>query len=267
MDDIPEKVNGVLKEYFDLFESKLPNLLEGYYVYGSVALGAFNYGLSDIDFIAVVKREVTEIDINILKEIHINIKYKFPETDLMGLYVMKNDLKAQHENKKTCPCFIDGVYKGLEKFEKNSIDAYQLKKYGRTIKGQAIENFDYTVNWDILIYNMRDNINTYWVNWKDDRRKFPSIKYISLFVSLEMIEWGVLGVSRLYYTFKEKDMTSKVGAGEYALQAVPKRWHKIINEAMRLRKGNKKSYYKSVFERRKDALAYIEFIIQESNRF
>ena len=47
-----------------------------------------------------------------------------------------------------------------------------------------------------------------------------------------------------------------------------KKWHKIINEAMRLRTDNKKSYYKSVFERRNDALDYIDyidFIIQESN--
>jgi hypothetical protein len=82
-----------------------------------------------------------------------------------------------------------------------------------------------------------------------------------------MIEWGVLGVSRLYYTFKEKDMTSKVGAGEYALKNVPQEWHKIINESMRLRKGNKKSYYNSIVKRRNDALKYIDYIIQESNKF
>ena len=221
--------------------------------------------LSDIDFIAAVKRNVTETDINILKEIHRDIKKKFPKTDLMGLYVMKNDLETLHENMKTCPSFIDGVYKGLKKFEKNSIDAYQLKRYGITIKGQNIEELDYTVNWDILICNMRDNLNTYWLGWMNDCKKFASRKYIGLYISLGMIEWVVLGVSRLYYTFKERDMTSKVGAGEYALRTVPQKWHKIINEAMRLRKVNKKFYYKSIFERRKDILDYVEFIIQESN--
>lgn len=265
MSSIPEGVNTILKAYFDLVESKLPNLLEGYYIYGSISLGAFHYGLSDIDFIAVVKRKVTESDIEILKEIHRNIKKKFPKTDLMGLYVMENDLQLEYENEKSCPCFIDGIYKGLKKFEKNSIDAFQLKKYGITVKGQGIENFDFTVEWDILTYNMRDNLNTYWLNWMNDCKKLTSIKYIGLFVSLGMIEWGVLGVSRLYYTFKELDMTSKVGAGEYALQTVPQRWHRIINESMRLRKNNKKSYYKSVFERRKDVLEYIDFIRKENN--
>ncbi|MDZ7543792.1 DUF4111 domain-containing protein, partial [Clostridium perfringens] len=117
----------------------------------------------------------------------------------------------------------------------------------------------------ILIDEMRNNHNTYWINWINDCRKLTSMKYIGLLVSLNMIEWGVLGISRLYYSFKERDITSKIGAGEYALQNVPERWHKIINESMRLRKGNKKSYYNSIFERRNDALIYINYIIQESN--
>lgn len=263
--EVPEKVSEILKEYFAIFESKLPNLIESYYIYGSVSLGSFNYGLSDIDFIAVVKRKVTVEDISILKEIHKYIKKKFHKTDLMGMYVMKRDLQAQHKNEESSPCFIDGIYNGLKKFDKNSIDAYQLKKYGLTIKGQRIENFDYTVNWDILIQNMRHNLNTYWLNWKCGCERFPSIRFIGLFINLGLVEWCVLGVSRQYYTFKERDMTSKVGSGEYALQTVPQRWHKIINESMRLRKGNTKSYYKSIFERRRDALRYIEYIIEESN--
>ncbi|MDZ4907347.1 aminoglycoside adenylyltransferase domain-containing protein, partial [Clostridium perfringens] len=128
--------------------------------------------------------------------------------------------------------FNDGKFQGFKSFDRNSIDAYQLKKYGITIKGQVIRDFNYEVNFDILIDEMRNNLNTYWINWINDCRKLTSMKYIGLFVSLNMIEWGVLGISRLYYTFKERDITSKIGAGEYALQNVPERWHKIINESM-----------------------------------
>jgi hypothetical protein len=113
---------------------------------------------------------------------------------------------------------------------------------------------------------MKENINTYWQNWVNACRRFPSMRYISIYISLKTIEWGVLGISRLYFTFLEMDITSKVGAGEYALRTVPQRWHKIIKEAMRLRKNNKKSYYNSVFKRRRDALGYIDYIIQESNK-
>ena len=125
---------------------------------------------------------------------------------------------------------------------------------------------DISVNWDTILSNMGDNLNSYWLSWVNDCKKFSTIKYLNLYVSLRSIEWGILGVSRLYYTFKEKDITSKVGAGEYVLEAVPKRWHKIINESMRLRTDHKKSYYKSIFTRRKDAIDYMEFMIQECNK-
>ncbi|MGE5631052.1 MAG: aminoglycoside adenylyltransferase domain-containing protein [Caulobacteraceae bacterium] len=265
MNNIPEKVNEVLKQYFNLIESKLPGLLEGYYLYGSSSLKAFKDEFSDIDFIAVISRKATEADIDVLKEIHSDMQKKYPKPILDGMYITKDDIESLNKCESSCLRFNDGKFLGFKKFDRNSIDAYQLKKYGITIKGQDIKNYNYEVNWDILISNMRDNLNTYWLNWVNGCRRFPSIKYLGLFISLGMIEWGVLGISRLYYTFSEGDMTSKVGAGEYALRTVPQKWHRIINESMRLRKGIGKSYYRSIFERRNDALDYIEFIIQESN--
>jgi hypothetical protein len=265
MNQIPQKVTELLNTYFVLLDSRLPGFLEGFYIFGSVSLGAFAYGLSDVDFIAVVQRKVTDTDITVLKQVHKQMKRQFPKTDLMGVYLTRSDLSSQNKNEKTCPCFIDGKFKGLERFKKNSIDAWQLKRYGITVRGPGIGTYDYTVDWDVLIHNMRDNLNTYWLRWKNSCEKFPSLRFAGLFFSLKMIEWGVLGVSRLYYTFREKDMTSKVGAGEYVLQTVPERWHKIIHESLRLRKGIKKTYYASVFERRRDALGYIDFIMQESN--
>lgn len=262
---IPEKAKQIIDEHIILIESNLPNFLESYYVYGSVSLGAFDYGKSDIDFLVVVSRKVSEADVNVLKGIHNDLQRNFPNTILDGTYAMKEDIESLDKRENSSLRFNDGKFQGFKKFDRNSIDAYQLKKYGITIKGLEIENLDFTVNWGTLIHNMRENLNTYWVNWINDCTKFYSLKFIGLFISIKMIEWGVLGVSRLFYTFKEGDMTSKVGAGEYALRTVPQKWHKIINESMRLRKGIKKSYYNSIFERRNDALAYINYIIQESN--
>jgi hypothetical protein len=266
MKNLPDKVKEIIDEHIKIVEAYLPNFLESYYVYGSVSLGAFHYNKSDIDFIVVIRRKATETDISILKKIHGELHKKFHKTNLDGMYLLNEDV-ASLKNKSEISClrFNDGGFKGFEKFDRNSIDAFQLLKHGITVKGQDIKKFDYTVDFDILISKMRDNLNTYWLNWLNDCRRFPSIKYLGLFVSENLIEWGVLGVSRQYYTFMEADITSKVKAGEYALQKVPQKWHKIIKESMRLRKDNTKSYYNSIFERRNDALDYINFIIQESN--
>ncbi|ADL50071.1 aminoglycoside adenylyltransferase domain-containing protein [Clostridium cellulovorans] len=263
---IPEEAKEIINNNIESLEAVLPDFLESYHIYGSISLGAFNTKESDIDFIAITKRKAMEKDIDILKNLHINIKKKFPKKSLDGMYLFKDDIEAL--NKKDSPClrFNDGNFEGIVPFLRDSIDAFQLKKYGINIKGQSAKSLDYSVNFNILINNMYENLNTYWLNWMNKCKKFPSMDYINLLVNLKEIEWGVLGVSRLYYTFLEKDMTSKVGAGEYALKVFPQRWHKIINESMRLRKGVKTSYYSSLLQRRNDAIAYMDFVIGESNK-
>ena len=260
MVNIPDKVNKVLSTYFDQVNEQLPSFLDGYYLFGSSSLEAFQEHNSDIDFIAVVKKEVQESELHFLKEIHQEIHKQFPDAILDGLYVQHENLTAKPSN-TLCLRFNDGEFQGFQKFDPNSIDAYQLKKYGITIKGKRIQEYDFEVDWDVLLKNMQENLNSYWVKWMNGSRNVSSED-----VRLEDIEWGVLGVTRLYFTFMEQDITSKVGAGEYALKHVPERWHRIIHEAMRLRKNNHISQYRSHIERYQDALDYLDFMIRECNK-
>ncbi|MGD8189340.1 aminoglycoside adenylyltransferase domain-containing protein [Brevibacillus ginsengisoli] len=263
---LPDQVKDILDVYFNRFQSNFPDLLEAFHLYGSVSLGAFIEGLSDIDFVAVVQRNLSEADLAILKQIHREIQRKYPRTSLDGIYITKEAIEGLNiEAARSCLYFNDGKFRGVKEFHQNSIDAYQLKNFGIPIIGMEPQKYNFLIDWDLLIHHMWNNLNTYWVHWKNKCEGPLSIQYVGLYLSPHMIEWGVLGVSRLFYSFKENGITSKVGAGEYALQNVPERWHKIIHESMRLRKGMSKSYYSSIFDRRNDALAYMEYLIQESN--
>lgn len=262
MRSIPKNINGILDELIEEIEPALPGFLQDFYIYGSLSLGAFQNGFSDIDFIALINQHPKDDELKKLKDIHKNMQRKFSHTILDGYYLVKEEIEA--ENNRVIPShyFSEGTFKGKRSFSKDSIDAFQLKKYGIIIKGQRV---DYSVDFDIVLKNQKDNINTYWQNWLDGCKRFPSINYFGSYVSIRSIEWGVLGVTRLCYTIREKDMTSKVGAGEYALGTVPEKWHKIIQEAIRFRKGEKQSLYRSVRKRRADALAYMEYVIGECN--
>ncbi len=46
------------------------NCIDAHYIYGSVSQREFHIDISDNDFIAIITRKATEIDINILKKIH-----------------------------------------------------------------------------------------------------------------------------------------------------------------------------------------------------
>ncbi|WP_156774239.1 hypothetical protein [Fictibacillus arsenicus] len=59
--------------------------------------------------------------------------------------------------------------------------------------------------------NLVDNINSYWMNWTKRCESVTSLQFPGLFVSGSMIEWGVLGVTRIYYSIKEEDSSQKWG--------------------------------------------------------
>ncbi|MED1863816.1 DUF4111 domain-containing protein [Fictibacillus nanhaiensis] len=262
---IPEEVKEVLNSYFEKIEKKLPDKLESLYLFGSVSIGAYQEVLSDIDFYAVIKEKLTQSDVEKLKEIHHEMRKEYPKPSLDGMYLTREDLESENNGNSSCPYFNEGKLQSYRTFHYNWIDAYQLQTYGIVVKGLPIETYNLSVDWTKLKSNLVENINGYWLNWVKNCERFPSLQYIALYMSGSMIEWGVLGVTRLYYSSKEKDITSKVGAGEYALRTVPEEYHQIIREALRIRSGNKFSHYSSMRKRRNDALNYMKYIIKECN--
>ncbi|MBH0160466.1 nucleotidyltransferase domain-containing protein [Fictibacillus sp. 26RED30] len=262
---IPKEVKEVLNSYFKKIEKKLPNKLESLYLFGSVSIGAYREGLSDIDFYGVTKEKLTQSDVEKLKEIHHEMRKEHAKPSLDGMYLTREDLESENNRNCSCPYFNKGKLQSYRPFHRNWIDAYQLQTYGIVVYGLPIETYNLSVDWTELKSNLVENINGYWLNWVRNCERFPSLQYIGLYMSGNMIEWGVLGVTRLYYSLREKDITSKAGAGEYALQTVPEEFHQIIREALRIRNGNKFSRYGSMRKRRNDALNYMKYIIRECN--
>lgn len=78
--------------------------------------------------------------------------------------------------------------------------------------------------------------------------------------------WSVLGVSRLHYTLRTGEITLKSGAGQYALETFRARWHKIIQECLRIRGGqDEPSLYRTPFARRRDAYDYMDMVISHAH--
>jgi hypothetical protein len=77
--------------------------------------------------------------------------------------------------------------------------------------------------------------------------------------------WGVLGVSRLHYTLATGEITSKEGAGLHARRTCSARWHRIIDECLRIRRGDRgRSLYLNPLTRRRDALGFMAMGIDDA---
>ena len=67
---LPPPVQAVMQDYIGQVDGALPGLLAGVYLHGSVALGAYQHGLSDIDFITVASRTCEAHELAVLQAIH-----------------------------------------------------------------------------------------------------------------------------------------------------------------------------------------------------
>ncbi|MEH7087382.1 aminoglycoside adenylyltransferase domain-containing protein [Neobacillus drentensis] len=257
------RIQAILNEYITRMQQVLP--LQGLYIYGSIALGDYSLELSDIDFIAVTEARLNSDCIHHVEQVHRLIEKKYPKPNLNGIYVTGGDLGKLQDEIFPFPSYSDGKFTPAGYFECNMVTWYELKESGITILGPDARDLAYTVDWNQLISLMHENLNTYWQRWIVQSEKRLSLKSAALYLLSSEVEWGVLGITRLFYTFREHQITSKVRAGEYALQIVPERWHKILQEARRVRKGAKKSLYSSKWQRRSDTLDYMRYILQQAN--
>lgn len=260
-----QRAEEILNLFLEKVEQSLPGLLEGFYLYGSIVLNDFYPKKSDIDFIAISKKRLLAEEFKLLQKIHRAIQSKFPKPNLNGIYIRWEDLGKDKSEISPFPYFYNGkMYKGGY-FECNKVTWYELKYHGLVILGKPIKSLDFQLDEVAMVEEIQENLKTYWVKWQREHANWFFYKsYLLLFFEI-LVEWGVLGVARQYYTFQTKKITSKKAAGVFCLENTPSEFHEILKEAIRIREGKSKSIYSSIFKRRKAALAFMKYIIELKN--
>ncbi|NDI33173.1 aminoglycoside adenylyltransferase domain-containing protein [Chengkuizengella sediminis] len=132
--------------------------------------------------------------------------------------------------------------------------------------GPDIRTVNLNTETDQLISFVIKNMNHYWT--PRIQRIENSIEELIKLSTKEIdceIEWSVLGLLRQYYTLKEQDIISKLGAGEYAMQYFSGKWLNMIKEAVNIRTGQKEIFFHSEEERIKTAIDFSKYIISYCN--
>jgi hypothetical protein len=112
-----------------------------------------------------------------------------------------------------------------------------------------------------------DNLDMYWQRRVLDRGARLFTPYGLHGLTEWACEWCVTGVSRLHYTLATGAITSKEGAGIYALATFPARCRRVIEEALRIRRAAAgRSVYRSPLSRRRDVRAFTAMVIADAHR-
>jgi len=256
----------VVQNYLRAVDTELPWLVQGLYLVGSVALNDFRPGASDIDFVAVSATPPDERQLGTLERIHAGLADACPRPHFDGSYVTWDDLAADPNQAAPGPHVHEHKFSRASRGDLHPVTWHTLADHGTAVRGPRPG--------DIAIHTDRANLTTwthanladYWRPWWRRASRLSSPLGFSC-LSSRGPAWGVLGVSRLHYTLTTGRITSKRGAGEYALTRFDDAWQRITEECLRIRCGtSEKSLYRSPLERRAQALEFIDMAIHDAQQ-
>jgi hypothetical protein len=257
---LDRRVREILAALLDAADMAAPGLIEGFYPVGSVALADFRPHESDIDFMAVMAARPGAVVCDALHKAHVELQARQPRPHIEGVYVTWDDLRRDPDLAAPAPSWHAGRFQA-DSFALNPITWHTLAHHGIAVRGPAPVNLTIHTDPARLTAWTRHNLDVYWRPWHDRSARLFSRAGVAA-LGAWAPAWGVLSVSRLHYTLATGEITSKAGAGCYVLDTFPARWHRIIDECLRIRRGERgPSLYRNPLARRRDMLAYIDRVI------
>ncbi|GAB3208571.1 aminoglycoside adenylyltransferase domain-containing protein [Marinactinospora thermotolerans] len=245
-------------------DGEAPGLVEGLYLTGSVALDDYRPHVSDVDFVVVTARRLTDTDFDALRRVHSRMRSRFPRPQFNGIHVTWEDLDDDPAACGPLASVNAGRLRRKASADVNPVTWHVLAERGVTVRGPLPVELDMWNERDSLRDWSLGNLDEHWRRWRAKAGRLVTPRGLAALGSLAP-SWSVLSVSRLHFTLRTGEITSKSGAGRYALHAFPERWDRIVNECLRIRRGSRlPSLYQSALARRRAALDYIEMVLDDA---
>lgn len=222
MSKIPSEVKKLLQALKTELPKILGNDLFGLYVYGSLTYKAFNPATSDVDAVAVLKRDLNKRQLSKLRDFHHLLTTFGRRGDELELsYVNKHKFftpSLVYERRGNR--FIKVKY--WDTF--NPITWLNIRTSGFTLFGPKPLIWVPKVSRDHLEKALRKELEYY----RKMIKKRPKARL------WEQVYW-VLTLCRIMFTKHEGTLPSKEQAGKWALKNLHKQWHRMIRLSLKYR--------------------------------
>src|SRR6266851_7948114 len=268
---LPERVHRAVDEYLKAVDHALPGRIDGFYVVGSVALGDFQPGRSDVDFVALVTQPLTAGELHQLSRLQRRL-YVQSLVDAIphlrwplvcnGVFVESKDLKRSALQVTAVASHVAGKFTSSGGFDANPVTWLTLKRHGIRLRGPEPADLDvYHSDDEFRAWTLR-NLNSYWRHWAGDIKGAGLAAAKALL--LRYVAWGVQGTSRMHYTIATGDLASKTRATDYALDVFPD-WRPLLEEVRAYWLGTaRRSGYTSPLRRRRDMAEFVSCVIESA---
>jgi len=256
--------------YLRLADRLLPEKIAGFYLTGSVALGAYRPGRSDIDFVAVLDGDTSRAEVGRLRLLHaistastgwraVRDGQSVFSGTCNGVFVHSDDLSRPVSRIIPVASHCGETFSVGQAPTINPVDWKVLAEHGIAVRGPFPGSLGLLPEPELLRTWNRDNLESY---WRPLAERLLTVRRRSgmRFRPRWLTAWGVLGAPRLHYTIASGDVASKETAGEYALDTFGREWHPIIKEGLGYWRGEAANpTFRDIRTRARDTA---EFILQ-----
>jgi predicted nucleotidyltransferase len=255
---IPTPIRPLIYAYLHALEP-LRSHFYGIYIFGSIALGAFEELESDIDIVALTHGEWTTQELAQLQALHTQLMQAYQlGKRLEVLYIPFRDLGKRNREIALYPTFHTEKFFPAGYGDLNYVTWWTIKHKSIRLVEPERSTLPFEVAWQDVLETMRDNLYGYWVG----RARRPY-----LFLRDDMFEFSVATLCRILTTIEEEEIITKSLALKRWRDRLPARWCPLIDEAWRIRHHvNQPSLYRSRLKRTREILAFIKYVRERGGK-
>jgi hypothetical protein len=259
--ELPAVVLEVCDVHVAALEAALPGFLDGLHLHGSIGFGGEFHLTSDVDFVATCTRRATDDDVEVLRHVHSELARRWPSPAYDGFYLLESDLAGRPEDVPEGPGVLHEWFDVGHHADIQIVTWHELRHHGITMHGKDLRDIEIHTDEAALRAATRENLETFW------RAQLQAMEHHPREASLpQAAEWGGLGPPRLHHLLATGRLTSKSGAGRWALDAFPQH-REIVLEALRVReRPDEPSRYDDPARRREDLVAFMAEVIEDALR-
>ena len=194
---LPVPVAEVVDRFLARLDRAVPGAVAGFYVVGSVALGGFRAGRSDIDFVATLDRPLMPADLSALRSAH-----RWSWTGSVTWWTLAHrGIAVRGLPPGQMDIHLDDA--GLRAWTAANLASY-WRPWAAAVAGGGPRA------WRVRLTHLH---------------------------ARRLAAWGVLGTARMHATIRYGTVISKEQAGEYALDVFDADWHPVIRDALAYWRG------------------------------
>jgi hypothetical protein len=241
---LPEPAAGVVSRFLRRLDRQAGGLIEGFYIVGSIALGGFRAGRSDIDFVATLSGPLCPATLAELRSVHRRsyadgiaraaVSRSWPLV-CNGVFIASEDLAHPPATVKAAAKQLSEKFVTGDSFDVNPVTWWTLAHSGIAVRGPSPEHFSIHLDDAELRRWTATNLTTYWRPWAvavggagiNGWRQQVRLLRVG-----RLAAWGVLGTARMHATIATGEVITKEQAGDYALDTFDPEWRPIINDAL-----------------------------------